>query len=533
MHVTGVSPMVDSCSRLVYQKAKKTFSRISPENRRWIDLDDVIQDGLIEAWQASRRYVDGRGERLSKFSSYLYRGLDMALSGRYGMPLRQKKRTAALLELDALLPGTQMRPDIPDRRLSPEELYAAISVVTQLCRSVSPAALSFLLAVMSVVSAQTVVSGRRRRSRLVSFSRRTREAIQCIPEACIRHRVRREDMDLVLSRPEAVGLVLEGVVQDRDLRAEEDAKVLACVGCSERFSLSDVRKGLYWARSLTCKSCLDKLFASGPENSCFGREKEVHNTRTVTEGYSEADAECRLHCRDKAACVRYIEERRKTMSEATDTLEVDVDDVDFTGIDAGSEVPEETGTTKSTKHAKGVKVAKSAKTAKAAKTAKPTKTAKTVTPEKPAKAAKSAKTEKSAKAAKTEKPAKERSQRKQKSTEKIDPKVALKQGLIKLDEQGRDLPFKSGSFMRWAVEQALEPGGVSEATLEKAAVKQGYNFKFQLAVLLSGKSGDSSLRPYPSTHTWKVERDEKKHTIRLYDLKRIAYYEKMARLDGR
>jgi hypothetical protein len=47
---------------------------------------------------------------------------------------------------------------------------------------------------------------------------------------------------------------------------------------------------------------------------------------------------------------------------------------------------------------------------------------------------------------------------------------------------------------------------------------------------MSGKSGDSSLRPYPSTHTWVAE--VKGERIIVSNVKRIAFYAKMARIQG-
>jgi hypothetical protein len=114
---------------------------------------------------------------------------------------------------------------------------------------------------------------------------------------------------------------------------------------------------------------------------------------------------------------------------------------------------------------------------------------------------------------------------------KMDPRSALKQGLIKLDDQGRDMPFKPGSAMRWYLEQALLPGGVTEATLEKNAIKMGYDHRYQRAVLVSGQNGGTSGRPYATTHTWNIEVTEGKNPrIMASNLKRIAFYKKIGRL---
>lgn len=516
MATRGVSPLVDSCAGLIHQKAFRTFRRISPENKRWIDLEDVIQDGIIEAWEASQRYDKTKGTR---FSTYLYRGIDMSLSARYAIPLRQKKRVTTLTELDAPIPGTDMMPEVETSEASPEQLFQAVSGLVCVCSIIPPVAVSFLLGV--IVSESGLIR------------RRTADDIACIPEACRELGVLRQDIDLVMASAHARGLVLEGVVRS-SVVAEEDIKVLECIECRIKFSLSDVRQGLYSATSLTCSVCLKKISAAGAENTCFGRKKELHNNRTVTEGYSEADAECRLHCRDRAACVRFIQVKEKRMAKKVPDMDVELEDVDFTDVeaedtdtattdDAEAEAPAKS--TKKAAKSAGKKSAAKKATKAPAKETKPAKSAAKKVAKAPAKSA-------AKKAAKSDK---SKGTRTPKSSEPIDPKVALKEGLIKLDEHGRDLPFKAGSMMRWCLEQALEPGGVTEKEMEAKVIKLGYDYKFQRTVLLSGKSGDSSLRPYPSTHTWKAEAtgEGKDARITVSNVKRIAFYKRMARIDGR
>jgi hypothetical protein len=227
-------------------------------------------------------------------------------------------------------------------------------------------------------------------------------------------------------------------------------------------------------------------------------------------------------------------------------MDAELEGIDFSDIDAGDEVPDEEPEVKAAAPSKkngkskvASKVAKAAvieaakpaptKTAKpaAAKTAKPAKAA-------PAKVAKPVKTAKAVKAAKPAKAARLRAEPGKSKTPqntpsgKMDPKEALKKGLIKLDEKGRDLPYKAGSTMRFYLEQAMQPGGVSEDSLEKWAMKNGYDHRYQRAVLVSGQNGGTAVRPYATTHTWKVE--VKAGRIRVYDVKRVAFYKKIGRL---
>jgi len=571
--IGSISPLVDSCDKLIHKKALKTFHCISPENKRWVDLEDVIQDGIIEAWEAEQRYKlhasmpkpkSGKKEFHSKYSTYLYRGLDMLFSARYWVPLRQQKRVAPLLELDKPLDtgDGDTYIDLEEQRVSPVVMFQAVSGIVHVCSAVSPAALSFLLAV--IVSEDCKL----KHGRLAELAG--------ISEACQKFGIRRADFELVLSSQDSKSRVLEGVLRATTKSKDEDVKVLECITCRGMSSLADARAGRYSATSLTCLSCLKKLYATGPENSCFGRLKVVDNNRTVTEGFSEADAECRLHCRDRAACKRFIEEKGTIMAEAVDDMSVDLEDVDFSDIeteadedaevdgdeteDADEDEPEEKPAKdeKLTKSAKADKVISGKSAGKAAKkVAAPVKAAATKTAKKVDAAPAKVTGKKSTKPAKAEEkvtkvakadtkaaaPAKATKKnspiqtinaeqphrtRTGKSDEPIDLKVAKAEGLIKLDDKGRDLPFKAASMMRWFMEQCLEPGGASEKMLEKEVMKLAYDYKFQRTVILSGKSGDSSLRPYPSTHVWKTEVEGGK--IRVYDVKRVAFYKKLPRI---
>ena len=504
-----VSPLVDSCDRLIFKKAAKTYNRLSPENQRWIDFEDVIQDGFIEAWQAEQRYRQDFG---TKYSTYLYRGLDLLFHGRYHAPLQQQKRVARLKELDAPVPGSEDTfPDLVSQEPTPEEIFSAVSGVLQVCHALPPDAVSFLLQVVTTETGQ--------------ITRRGSNSIVLIPEACQRYDVRREDLALIMVSAYAKSMLVEGVVAAAGHLGEDDAKVLECINCRASFSLNDARKGRYSATSLTCLTCLRELHASGPELTCFGRRKVVKG-KTVVEGYSEADTECRMHCRDRVACRQFIEKGEKRMTTGNvENIELETEGIDFTDIETGDiEVPASPEAAPATKPRK----AAAKRAAKPAKVVEPEPVA--AEPEAPVKKAVKAAPKKAAKKAAPKKAAKKPVQRSKKSTAKIDPKEAKKQGLIKLDEQGRDLPFKPGSVMRYYLTEAMEPGGTTEAALEKFASKNGYNHKFQMAVLLSGKSGDSGRRPYPSTHTWKVERDEKTGKIQVYNVRRIAFYARMDRV---
>lgn len=222
-----------------------------------------------------------------------------------------------------------------------------------------------------------------------------------------------------------------------------------------------------------------------------------------------------------------------TAAEAAVAEVEDLDDVE--GID-DVEVPAKVVKAKGkTKTASKGKTAKSAKSTKPGKSTKAAKTVKTDAKKGAAKkATKSAKVEKPAKAEKTaKKAASPKTARAVKSTEKILPSSTEGKALIEknLDEDGRDLPFKKNSMLRYLVTQAIQAGGIKLEALEKEIKKAGYDLKYMLPVLKSGESGNSSLRPYPSTHSWTFE--EKNGAIKITNMKRVACYAKMARIDGR
>jgi|GEM_PF-5300292 len=510
MLIKNASHSIDSCAGLIALKASKTYRGISPENKRWVDLEDVMQEGLLEAWRAEQHFDPSHNV---KYSTYLFRGLDMAYSATYHIPFRQQKRVLnGLVEMDSPT-ATGKTFDLPSDGANQEQVQSAVSEFMAVCRAVDADAVAFLL--------QFVLDDGKFRGHI---RRRDAAAVDQIRRACSRLGVSRETFQFIHVNAAAKKQVLNEMKNLASSQSDPSmVNILECGQCRTKFSMADVKAGLYVITSLLCSDCLKKMKDSDADLTCFGKRKEVINNRTVIEGFSEDDVECRLHCRDRVACKIYSERGKSMSKSAVDELE----DVDFGDIDVDEDVQQELDDVderpaKSKSSKKDAKAAKSKKQSKA----KPEKAAKA----KPEKAAK-AKPEKAAKTAakSAKKEAKTKSTRKSKSTAKIDPKAAKDR--IQLDEEGRDLPFKASSMMRYALVQALKPGGADEKSLEKFVVGKGFNWKFQRAVLLSGKSGDSSLRPYPSTHTWKVE--QKDGRIRVWDVKRVAFYEKMARIDGR
>jgi hypothetical protein len=247
---------------------------------------------------------------------------------------------------------------------------------------------------------------------------------------------------------------------------EMEARILECVRCTGRFSLLDVKSGRYVVETLTCRTCHKQMQKAPVTESCFGKEKT-----STTEGYSEADVECRLHCRDRKVCRQFIQ-KGNTMPDEKDPLEgVDLDAVDATAA----------------------AVAKK-KTAKAA----PKKEA-------AAKKAKAEKAEKLKKTAAAEKAPKEPAKEKKVSTprqvkEKTEDEIDRDKFLAKHPECGPRLPHKNGSTMQYCFRQALE--GVKAAKLQKEIEELGYSWGIMLMVLRRGFTGEKR-----QTHTWKLNEE--------------------------
>src|ERR1035438_4605171 len=52
----GISEEIDSCAGLITQSANRTYRRIAPEHKRWIDPEDILQDGLLAAVLSQKKY---------------------------------------------------------------------------------------------------------------------------------------------------------------------------------------------------------------------------------------------------------------------------------------------------------------------------------------------------------------------------------------------------------------------------------------------------------------------------------------------
>src|SRR5579872_357228 len=97
LRIKGVSKNVDGCAGLISQAANRTYYGLPNNHKRWMDPEDLIQEGLTEAVGAERRWKRTGG---AKYSSYLYEGLKFRYAHIRSAVLTEKRSTRELLELD-------------------------------------------------------------------------------------------------------------------------------------------------------------------------------------------------------------------------------------------------------------------------------------------------------------------------------------------------------------------------------------------------------------------------------------------------
>lgn len=440
----GISPAVDSCAGLIAQQAYRVHNKLAKEHKRWVDPEDLMQEALLEAVQAERRYKPGKG---AKYSTYLYNGLFFELRKNYVDRLRlQKRHSVSILELDAPIdPEGTSTFQVADKSVLIEaELNSerrAVYGIAQLCRAVSAPA--------RLVIVKVLLCGKK-------LAINERVYLPELAEAASKIGAQWGDLAVLAENEKIRQMALNQLVSSGIVGlTETDARVLECIRCEGQFTLSDVRSKRYFVAPMTCRTCLRKLKADPA--SCFGKTKTGDQ-----EGYSEADVECRLHCRANAACKEF-QTKDSIMAKKNNVVE-EIADVDF------EEAPEPVK--KASKKEAKVEAATKAKPAKAAK-----------------------------EPAAEQMPADE-----VKFWTKYDETDAP-------TEVGDEWPWKSGSFMRRMFQHAYH--GIKKEELEKRFKSAGRKAEIFFRVLRSGKSGKGVI-----THTWKLNEEGGK--MRPYDVKYLG-----------
>jgi hypothetical protein len=347
---------------MIAKNAYSVYRRISREHKRWLDPEDLIQEGFLTALKKVTPYDRTRG---AKYSTYLYRGLSME-GAKFLFALHgTEKRGAKLIELDA--PRVVGEEEVPGIELpSPEvectDLEGLVRVFVMVYRRLSSQA--------AAVLAGGLLCGRATGSRV-----QKREGVLDEIRRVVRENgVTMRDFSVLGSNEKIRRKVLQRLAADVNigLGIEMDARILECVGCKSPFSLAAVKSGRFIAETMTCRACYKDLQRAS--ETCFGKVKT-----STHEGFSGSDIECRLHCQDRAICQQYIQKRTETtmakvkakaakVSEEVEELDElnEVDTVESEDADE-TEVPEEVPAPKKLKKGTAKATTKAEKPAKAAK----------------------------------------------------------------------------------------------------------------------------------------------------------------------
>lgn len=315
-HIEGITPNIDSCGGMIAQKAYRAYRRIGDAHRRWIDPEDMVQEGLVAAVAVEKSFKEKGG---AKFSTHLYTGLDWHFS-RTQTGLTQQKRAGSIVELDAPIAtetdttGAEQLADPTNGGIDGAEVINYVNSFITLCRSVSQKAIVVLV-----------------RGLLFSDIRRaTPEICAEIAEAAGKLHIGMADFKSVGQDEKVRKRLLTLVSADVTMgtETEDSLRCLECTECEGQFSVAAIRDGRFFISSMTCWVCHRRMQEAPAEVSCFGKARGNGH-----EGYSEADAECRLHCPDRVVCRKFVKGEMNHMVSADSGVKPALDDVDFSDID--------------------------------------------------------------------------------------------------------------------------------------------------------------------------------------------------------
>lgn len=354
MQIQNISPKIDSCGGLIAQKAIATHRHLSEANKRWLDEEDIVQEGVILAWEAEgsylpSRYVKGVGSKKSaKYSTWLYWLLDKRFSNLSTRLKRESKAPVGFLELDSLDDGLAASIARAPQQVTSIDEQRSIEQFIRLCWSLNDAMVVILVRGLLFSETKGLDMG----------------ACAGIGREAKRLGIHMQDLSLVAGSENIRKKVLTRIVRGGMISegAEESIRLLQCTECGGRFSINAIRENRFYVDSMTCGACYRAMQKSPPEVSCFGKPKGP------TEGYSEADMECTMHCRDRVACKRFSDKGDTVMgTAAAEAVETAVEDVDF------SDVEEKVEKSKTKKKAAPKEEAKPVKKAAKKEEAKPAK----------------------------------------------------------------------------------------------------------------------------------------------------------------
>ena len=309
---TGVSPEIDSCAGLIKKRAAWSYRLLRSADKRWMDEDDVLQDNLVMAVEALGTHSKRKGQ---KYSTHLYNRINWG-SGHMALSLGRKKRRAnGLVELDAPIPGdSEHFFELPDHTAR-KTLDAGVDAADRVS--------AFRRLVVAVQSGVTPKPAQyeavEHLVRVLLFGHRTRT-----PDPTISSLLAAAAQQAQIKFVDLKGLSEDGRSQKELLQwaagcaimgmgAENKLRCLECIRCRGKFTLTDVREGIYYLEPGVCRSCYK--FMQADPGTCFGK---VHSK--AQEGFQATDTACRLHCPDREVC-RTIAKRRKRVGEKAAVLD--------------------------------------------------------------------------------------------------------------------------------------------------------------------------------------------------------------------
>lgn len=297
--ITGVSKRIDGCSGLLVQKANQMYYSVPEAHKRWIDRDDVLQESLIAAWQCTG-YKAGAGR---KFSTYLYQRLEWQAKHLH-TSLGFQMRDGAVAELDAPLKQAETKtieiPTSPDQGRDEDDVRSFIS----LCRAVKDQT------VVALVYGFLCGNSRKATPEICAEIAGAAAKLSLDPDSLLRVGGNEK------SRKTALTMLSKDLILGSD--TEAGLRILECVECEGTFTIAAIREGRFHVETMTCRTCYKKLKALPAGLSCFGKGEK----------YSEADASCRIHCKDRKVC-KVMKDEEVDEVEDTEEEEDELEDVDL------------------------------------------------------------------------------------------------------------------------------------------------------------------------------------------------------------
>jgi hypothetical protein len=336
----GISARIDSCVGMIAKEAFKAHSYLAPEHKRWVDPEDMLQNALLEAVQAERRYDENSP---AKYSTYLMTGLQYRLSKDVGSTKVKGRAAACIVELDAPLgDGDNRRLEVVSRAVTRDRVHERVRRgvygLDALCSALSPAT--------RMVVVRVLLFGKRVEG--WELSGLMAEAAALVPRLGLQW----ADLDYLRENEKSRKMALIQLVRSGTVGLTEmtDARLLECVRCGGQFPLSAIREGRYVVSTMTCGVCYGELKAKPSHESCFGKPE-------ASGGYGAKDVNCQIHCQDRRVC-RSVVQGENIVKYADKAVEEELEDVDFDEEETPKKAKKSKTKTETEKPAKAAKAKK-------------------------------------------------------------------------------------------------------------------------------------------------------------------------------